>query len=264
MRRLSLLLVAAAACIAGEAMGVTVNIDFQPNINDPSVAVNTYTVNYSGTAAAPDAGTVWNSLLANNPAPAVFIGQPGYYDEVGGAVSNYSDLVDSNGNATPYDISFDAAGSFAVDNNAPNMPNIATNAQGLMRDYLIAFRDGGLGGPRTVTLSGLPVGQQYRLYLYGEGDNLSNDRQTNFDANGVLGSTVGDAPANSPLTLGSDYVVLKNVYPNANGEIVIKYSANGTPEGPFNGLQLTTIPEPATFVLVGLAGLGLLANRRKR
>lgn len=263
MRRLSWLLVAAAPLVAVEAMGLTVNVDFQPAINDPSVAVNTYTADYSGTAAAPDSGTVWNSLLSNNPSPAVFIGAPGYYDEVGGAVSNYSDLLDSNGNATPYDISFDAAGAFAVENSAPNFPNISTDAQGLMRDYLIAFRDGGLSGPRTVTLSGLAAGQQVELYLYGEGDNVSNDRQTAFDANGVLGATSGDAPTNSPLTLGSDYIVLKNVFANVSGQIVIKYSANNTPEGPFNGLQMRLVPEPATMVFASLAGLGLLAIRRK-
>jgi hypothetical protein len=243
-------------------MGYTINIDFQPTISDSSVA-NNYTVDYSGTAAAPDTGTVWNALLANNPAPAAYIGPEGYYDEVAGAVSAYSDLLDSNGGATSIDISFDAAGTFAVENTAPNFPNISTDAQGLMRDYLIAFRDGGLSGPRTATLSGFSAGQEVILYLYGEGDNLSNDRQTTFDANGVIASTVGDSPANSPLTLGSDYVVLENVFANANGEIVISYSANNVPEGPFNGLQLTLVPEPGTFALMGISGLGLLAIRRK-
>lgn len=215
-----------------------VNIDFQPTINDPSVANNTYTVNYSGTAAAPDSGTVWNSLNANNPSPAVFIGAPGYYDEVAGAVSNYMNLVDSHGAATPVDVSFTSGGAFAVESNAPNFPNIATNAQGLMRDYLIAFRDGGLSGARAVTISGLDPNEQLILYLYGEGDNLSNDRQTAFNANGVIGSTLGDAPANSPLTEGADYVRLTGVVADGSGTLTIQYSANGTPEGPFNGLQL--------------------------
>ncbi len=260
MRRLSGFLLLAIAFTATRAVGITINVDFQPTIND--AAVNTYTVDYSGTAAAPDAGTVWNALLANNPAPAAYKGPEGYYDEVGGAVANYSNLLDSTGNATPVGISFDAAGSFAVDDNAPNYPNIATDAKGLMRDYLIAFRDGNLGGPRTATLTGLSAGQQVTLYLYGEGDNKSNDRSTAFDANGVTGATSGDA-GSAPLTLGMDYVVLQNVFANASGEIVIKYATNGTPEGPFNGFQLTTVPEPATIALLGLAGLGLLAIRRK-
>ncbi|MGD9633634.1 MAG: PEP-CTERM sorting domain-containing protein [Pirellulales bacterium] len=225
--------------VQGAAQAVNVlNIDFQPTINDPSVTTNTYTVNYTGTAAAPDTGTVWNSLNAANTSPAVFIGEPGYYDEVNGAISTYLNLTDSKGAATPIDISFTSGGAFAVENSAPNMPNIATNAQGLMRDYLIAFRDGGQGGPRTVTISGLDPNEQMILYLYGEGDNLSNDRQTSFNANGVTGSTVGDAPADSPLTEGADYVRLTGVVADPSGVLTIQYSANGTPEGPFNGLQL--------------------------
>jgi hypothetical protein len=262
MRRLQVFLLLAIAFTTAESMGYTINIDFQPTINDPSVVTNNYTVNYSGTAAAPDTGTVWNALLSNNPSPASFIGAPGYYDEVGGAVSNYSNLLDSNGNGTPVGISFDAAGAFAVESSAPNYSNIATNATGLMRDYLIAFRDGNLAGARTATLSGLPANQEVILYLYGEGDNTSNDRSTSFNANSVTGSTTGDAGA-APLTLGNDYVVLNNVFADANGEIVIKYSTNGTPEGPFNGLQLTTVPEPASLALSGLAGICLLAFRRK-
>jgi hypothetical protein len=234
-----------AAVIAG-SLGVAsmshainvLNIDFQPTINDPSVTSNTYTVNYTGTAAAPDTGTVWNSLNSNNTSPAVFIGAPGYYDEVNGAISTYNNLINSQGVATPINISFTSGGAFAVENSAPNMPNIATNAQGLMRDYLIAFRDGGQGGARTVTISGLNPNEQLILYLYGDGDNLSNDRQTTFNANGVTGSTVGDAPANSPLTEGADYVRLTGVVANASGVLTIQYSANGVPEGPFNGLQL--------------------------
>lgn len=241
MNRLWLFVAVFAASVgvtsASHAINV-LNIDFQPNINDPSVTTNTYTVNYTGTAAAPDTGTVWNSLNAANPSPAVFIGVEGYYDEVAGGIATYNNLVDSQGAATPIDISFTSGGAFAIENNAPNIPNIATNAQGLMRDYLIAFDGGGQGGPRTVTISGLDPSEQLILYLYGEGDNLSNNRQTTFNANGVIGSTVGDAPANAPLTEGADYVRLTGVVADASGVLSIQYSANGVSEGPFNGLQL--------------------------
>jgi hypothetical protein len=215
------------------------NIDFQPSINDPLVTTNTYTVDYSGAAAALGAGTAWNSLVANNPSPAAFIGEPGYYDDVAAAPATYMNLVDSTGAATPIDIGFTAGGTFAVNETSPNYPNnIASDALGLMRDYLIAFQGGGQGGARTVTISSLVPNEPLILYLYGEGDNNSNDRQTTFNANGVIGSTSGDAPPDAPLTEGSDYVRLTGVTADASGVLTITYSANGVPEGPFNGLQL--------------------------
>lgn len=237
--RLVISALATMLVFAGTARAVSVlNVDFKPTINDPSVTNNTYTSPYTGTAAAPDSGTVWNSLLSNNPSPAVFIGAPGYYDDVAGATTSALNLVNSQGAATPIDINFSAGGAFAVEASAPNVPNIATNAFGLMRDYLIAFRDGGNGGARTVTLSGLDPNEPLILYLYGEGDNNGNDRQTTFNANGVIGSTSGDAPTNSPLTEGTDYVRLTGVTADGSGNLVISYSANNVSEGPFNGLQL--------------------------
>ncbi|MCA9240650.1 MAG: hypothetical protein KDA37_10635, partial [Planctomycetales bacterium] len=238
-------LFAVGACVAAlgfcsSSHAVTVvNIDFAPNIDvtPGNAGSNIYSVDYSGTAAAPDAGTVWNSLVAGNSGGNGYNFEDvniGLYDEVAGAVSGPSSLVDSTGASTSLSVSFDAGGAFAVSDNAGNLNNIATDAVGLMRDYLIAFND---PNPRFVTISGLAPNEPVTLYLYGEGDNLSNDRSTFFDANGVTGSTTGDA-GGVPLTAGSDYVRLAGVMANASGVLQIEYSPNGTPEGPFNGLQL--------------------------
>lgn len=247
-----------AAAVAGGASAATINVDFQPAV-DPAVA-NIYTVDYAGTAAAPDAGTVSNIVNASTPPGAVFVdANIGYYDDVDGATSTFS-LVDSNGAATGISLTFsdEAGGAFAVSDNAGNLGNIATDAVGLMRDYLIAF-----GDAQTMTLSGLAPGELVDIYLYGEGDNLSNDRSTLFNANGVIGGTSGDAGGVS-LTQGSDYVVLHNVAADANGDIAIIYAANGTPEGPFNGFQVVQIPEPGSLALLGLGGLAMLRRRRNQ
>ncbi|MCA9239787.1 MAG: PEP-CTERM sorting domain-containing protein [Planctomycetales bacterium] len=263
MKRLCSVGVVALALASTQAVATTINIDFAPNVDvtPGNAGSDIYSVDYSGVAAAPDAGTVWNILDAGNTGANGYNFEDvniGLYDEVAGAVSGPHALVDSSGAATGLTATFDAGGAFAVSDNAGNLGNIATDAVGLMRDYLIAFND---PNPRYVTISGLNPGQQVELFLYGEGDNTSNDRSTLFNANGVIGSTTGDA-GGAPLTLGSDYVKLTGVFADGAGDVTILYSPNGTPEGPFNGLQLTTVPEPAGVALLALAGLAATACRR--
>jgi PEP-CTERM motif len=266
MRRIGMLLLMASALASHQAMAYTINVDFQAKIDvTPNNGSNVFSIDYSGTAAAPDTGTVWNALTPGNTGTDGYNFQDtnvGLYDRVTAGTPSYTNLLDSQGNATSVGLSVDAGGVFSTANNAGNLTNIATNAKDLMRDYLIAFDHYELPGARTVTVSGLPAGQQVKLWLYGEGDQASNSRQTRFDANGVIGATSGDA-VNMPLTEGPHYVALSGVFANGNGEISIVYTANNVDEGPFNGFQLTTVPEPATIALLGLAGLGLLAIRRK-
>lgn len=268
MKRVSGLCLAAMVCVASSALGVTINVDFAPSINDTSVVADIYSVDYVGTAAAPDTGTVWNHLDSLNNAPAAFIGSPGYFDFIDGAAT-HSSIVDSLGNAQAgLSVTINSGlGAFASGDlsstdgdGGAGLNYISTQAQGLMREYLIANGD----RPGLVTVAGLSPLQQVVLYLYGEGDNASNERQTKFTANGVIGSTAGFAGLPHPsLVEGNDYVVLHGVVADANGEIAIKYELNGGGEAPFNGFQMTLVPEPASAVMLGVAGLGLLAIRRK-
>lgn len=77
-----------------------INVDFAPTINYLSVTTNIYTIDYVGTAAAPDTGTIWNHITSNNASPAGFIGAPGYYDGMSGP-STDSTIVNSFGVALP-------------------------------------------------------------------------------------------------------------------------------------------------------------------
>lgn len=234
----------AALVSAGGALAVTVvNVDFQPTIDvtPPIAGSNIYTSTYSGTAAAPGSGTFWNAVTPGNTGTGGYNFEDvnvGLYDRVTGSPTVFNNLKDSLGNTTPLGITVDAGGTFAISNNAPNLANAATNAQGLMREYLIAFDHYELPGPRTVTVTGLDPNEPLILYAYGEGDQLSNSRQTTFNANGVIGSTSGDAGANKPLTEGSDYVRITGITANASGVLNIIYTANNVDEGPFNGFQL--------------------------
>ncbi len=239
------------------AAAVTINVDFQPTIT--GFPPQDFTEDYVGTGASPDTGTVWNALRANSSGGDATY-PAGYYHNA--ASTSYSSLLDSEGNSTSVSISFTATGAFGVFSGAPQMNEIATNAVGLMRDYLTVSSD----STKEVTISGLAAGQGVDLWLYGEGDNTLDRRHTSFDANGVTGSTSGDAPTGAALTAGSDYVFLQNVFADGNGEILISYSTP-TQEGPFNGLQMTLVqpvPEPGSAALVGVALAGIVAAERAR
>ncbi|MCA9236825.1 MAG: hypothetical protein KDA44_15220 [Planctomycetales bacterium] len=268
MKRICLVAVAAVLVAAGNAAAVTINVDFAPDINDPAATTNIYTVDYVGTAAAPDLGTVWNHIDTNNGSPAGFIGSPGYYDGMDGPATA-SSIVDSFGNSLPgVSVAINGGlGAFGSGDDSPTdgdtgagLNYVSVEAQGLMRDYLIANG----GNPGSVTISGLTPGTLFNLYAYGEGDNGGNERQTKFTANGVVGSTAGFAGLpHDTLVEGADYVILPGVIVDGSGNIEIAFELNGGGEAPFNGFQLTTVPEPVSLALAALAGLGLIAVRRK-
>lgn len=175
--------------------------------------------------------------MTNNPSPAAFVGTPGYFDFMDGP-STHSTIVDSLGNSLPgLSVTINSGlGAFASSNNSSSdgdtnagLNYVSVQAQGLMRDYLIANG----GSPGLVTVAGLSPGQEVLLYLYGEGDNASNERQTKFTANGVVGVTAGFAgqPHNT-LVEGTDYVILRDVLADVSGNLAIKYELNGGGELP--------------------------------
>lgn len=217
----------------------SVNIDFGPTGNHPGGVT---TVLYSGTAAAPVAGTAWNevAVVDNN----AFHGPPGEFGFWTASVTK-NGLVDSTGAVTTIGVTAVGSpadtGTFGILQTAPGLNAVATDAVNLMRDYLIGF-----GGPQKVTLSGFQPGTPVDLFLYGAGD--TDNRDTLFsvtDINGLhtattTGTLTGDVnnPVAHTLTLGGDYVVLENIVANGSGVIDIFYdNGAGSGEAPFNGLQ---------------------------
>jgi hypothetical protein len=123
------------------------------------------------------------------------------------------------------------------------------------------------GAAATFTLSGLGHSAQYALYLYGAAANNANCN-TIFTANGVTQTTTGDGYYGS-FVEGSNYVRLL-VTANGSGTITGTFQPepstdSATYYGLFNGLQIESVPEPSTLMLLATGLLGLLAYAwRKR
>lgn len=267
MKRMHLLGAALAGIAVAQVVRAdSINIDFGQEGSHPQGVVSAL---YSGTAAAPDAGTTWNELkVVDNNA---FQGPPGEFGFWTSDVT-VSNLVNSQGVATSISVTAFAAppegtGAFAILQTAPNLGAVATDAVDLMRDYLIGF-----GDARIVELSGFAPGAAVDLYLYGAGD--TDNRDTAFsvtDSAGTHSATTtgtitgdGNNPQAHTLTLGGDYVVLAGVLADASGKITISYdNGAGSGEAPFNGLQAVyVVPEPSTLLASAL-GLGAFARRRR-
>lgn len=202
---------------------------------------------YSGTAAASDSETFWNTCAS--------------YSWVEATVS---DLTASDGTtSTEIDFTITNVGGMGYGGPA-----------GTYRDLL---GDGGvvfLWAPGNLTLSDLPSDQTYDLYLYStanenaEGGKFTIGSEARWTAGGNMTSIVEGGLASNPLVTGSNYVLFSDLTADAENKITIGYESNGvTDYGPFNGLQLVSspIPEPSTFLLIVTGIFGLLAYAwRKR
>jgi autotransporter-associated beta strand protein len=182
--------------------------------------VNKYSQDaYSGTAAAPDAGTSWNQFTV--PAASTY---------------TLANVMDSAGNVTSNSITFSRASNFSVWANASSVGN--PNPSLLMRDYLY-------GGGYTVTVSNLPFGT-YTLYAYAHGDGTGQASTVTVDAanGGASGST----------TDTGEFLNIYQVGALGNSYLALSGTVGGAGTFTFttaylNGFQLQYITAPAISAL---------------
>jgi hypothetical protein len=200
------------------------SVSFATTIN---VDVDFQGSTYSGLGVSPDTGTYWNSFAA----------QAGTYTS--GA------LTASDGTtATSATVTVSGVGRY---NNAT-----AAFAPALMDDYLYGSPANGVG----FSIDNLTPGGAYDLYIYS---------LNGAGASATTGFTIGSATKNatnsaaSTFAEGNNYVLFKGV-------IATSGSISGTAIGlrdansiAINGFQITSVPEPATVVLLATGLIGLLA-----
>ena len=213
------------------------------NVDIDSLANGSTRNTYSGAAGTGSAGDVWNSCLFSD---------------------GTKDIVDANG-ADAGTFLLTGIGEYG-DDYRPAGANPGDNfhsGNNLLDDYAHAHYT---TSSLSFTLSGLAANTQYNVYLYGEvGTGLGTEvNPVQFTVNGVTNTLSNSSSFDGTFVEDREYVVLtttSDATGTLNGTVVCPIESYAI----FNGLQVSSIPEPSTIVLLGMGICGLLAYAwRKR
>lgn len=175
---------------------------------------------HTGTAAAPLAGTVWNTVAGQSTTSHTL-----------------NNATSATGSATPCDITITTTGTNIKAWNETTLGSPTPSA--LMSDYFY-------GGTYTVTISDLPEGI-YQLYVYAHGDAANQASTVTVSAgNGGGSATVGSTGTdyrnlNASGALGYSYLKFSPVV-GATGTLTFTASSY------LNGFQLLAEPKRNLFV----------------
>lgn len=179
---------------------------------------------FSGSAAAPDSGTVWNTISA-----------------VDASSQTITNARVGTGSVSPFDITVSASGDSMSTWSAGSPGN--PTPENLMSDYLY-------GNIYTITVEELPAGS-YALYVYAHGDAASQaSTVTVAAANGGGSGTVGDSgdQYRNIFTSGAEGYSYLRFEPDVDGSGVLEFTVsggtNGTGNGYLNGFQLVRVADP--------------------
>ena len=141
-----------------------------------------------------------------------------------------------------------------------------------MQGYL----DNNPGTNSTATVTGLPSSiagtgtTPYSVVVYLAGDTAGDNRGGVYTVNGLSQTALSIGPSNDGVfvpataTTPGNFIVFTGVT-GSDLSISSQATSGGTPRSPFDGFQVVSgaIPEPASLGVMSVAGLGLLARRRR-
>jgi hypothetical protein len=237
-----------AIFLSHQAQATSINVDFNTAVS----------ANYTGTGAAPDAGTKWNGVVVGTAASAAPVA-----------------LVDSFNNSTAVTLDWSGLNNgFAHDvASAPfnfNITGSDSSTSNLSDAYLDLVRDqigGNSAAAPQVVLHNLNPSLSYSLYLYEVRGGAASTLFTVTGANGPFSmeSTTDNPASNSALSMPDDYVLISGILPTASGNITIDFVHGAVNTFPaLNGLQLVQVPEPSSIILASVSILGFIGFVRRR
>jgi len=237
MKTTSCLLVIAATVSLGSASNAQSlwNVDFKSNNGS-----------MSGAAVIGAAGDIWNVLGSNPAASPVSVSLANNLGVVGSVSLSYT----------------------AVGGGGFGFSSASGNPTTLMGDGIASGVNGGGGtsfAQISFTFSGLSANTQYDVVAYGA--NTTAGAGTLFFnalSGPILGSTTG---ASNDINAGPGiaYTVF-TMSTDGSGEFTFysNFNSGVSAAGPVNGFQVTAVPEPSTFTLIGVGLIGMTLFRRNK
>jgi hypothetical protein len=186
----------------------------------------------SGAAVLGEAGDAWNTIVASN---LTYSSYPS-----GATITTPLPLKYANGTPSGISMTLSApAGTYNANSfgNYSPFTRAGSPYSALMQTLMVV----GAGQSGNVTLTGLTVGQGYKIIFYTAGDqNVSGGRQGQYTVDGNGEYYVWDG-ATTNLVSAVTYLEFNGVSPDNTGKLVINLG-DAAAETDMNGFQLIPVP----------------------